>query len=811
MRSGVLYSALLIILFFLSACSGSSGSDEGVLSGESLYGPGASVGAAGFDDAYDVSVGVVDQDRGFEPINEGSSMETGTVTLAVKIEADPTDIDKVLLSDGGMYQVEALKQGDLYVCEFNLSPDQIHQGVLVQVIHGNGRATKEKVVFYTRQGIGKGGYERNGAGLLLAEDILLTQKDLLADWLDETVHAMFEDMLNRNPGLISELSYGGTNEGEPGIEITTFECIDSEALPEAIIHLCFTVKKVNMRVLSIYGQDLIDTRGNDLYVETYIDLKDTGGQGEISMVFDLLSSARLSFENEFFLRSAVERLIASNIPSIEAPPLAVDLEPLMDNPGGYMYSGLSLNGRAVDMPDLLGRLDMDLDKYLFIDLYGIPQETTGDVLSLGMGPCVEVYEDVVWGAFGSQDEQEPKDTDTETIFNDMFEDIVGTLFEDMAKEYEGVISELGYGDDDLDTTDLVINAFDIEDRPDVYTKRAHVNFTIKAVDLEAASLFGIPLICCKDNDLTIDCTMDLINSQGEDGEEMILRPYKVEDAVFSRYFVGRGVVEPLVEDRIIAMDDVYLPVDELIEDAGAGMRFAGLSSPDNLVPLFPDVIPYMSDLSWDRTLAEPYNISLAVSEDTINGMLRDIITQDLEWDVNELLKALLGEGFAGFSHEGTGDEQTVMRFSVAPVVDLSSSEIRFSAEDVIFQYRVSGFPQWEASIDLDMIIDVHAGDDSIDLYFSVIDENTHFHVMRDNPGNLGIFDHSDLVSDVINGLPEMLGGEPGDPSVSIGFDSWEPAVVMADVPSPVALWAGQGYLYLDLAAYQLDLTGIFTE
>jgi hypothetical protein len=183
-----------------------------------------------------------------------------------------------------------------------------------------------------------------------------------------------------------------------------------------------------------------------------------------------------------------------------------------------------------------------------------------------------------------------------------------------------------------------------------------------------------------------------------------------------------------------------------------------------------------------------------------------ILSRGFEWNINELLVAFLGDDFEGFSNDSPEDGQTIMYLNVPPVMDVRTSQIRVLVNDVVLQYRLAGEPQWEASVDLDIIIEPRVEDGAINFYLTQIPENTHFHVMRDNPGNLGIFDHSTLVNDILDGLPEMLGRSSGDPLIAFSLEAFAPAVEFKDISSPISVSAGEGYLYIDMATSNIDLS-----
>ena len=107
------------------------------------------------------------------------------------MQGDSSSIDKVFLSDGGVYQVEAIKQGDTYQADFNIDNDRLYSSVLVQVIHKNQRASKEKFVFKTFQDVAGDKLILNGIGVKISNDLLNGNRDLIASVLDKFVGEAF--------------------------------------------------------------------------------------------------------------------------------------------------------------------------------------------------------------------------------------------------------------------------------------------------------------------------------------------------------------------------------------------------------------------------------------------------------------------------------------------------------------------------------------------------------------------------------------------------------------------------------------------
>ena len=800
-----------LAVFFLclvAGCSGSSDSDEVLAGGESIYDPGASLGAVRYDDVYGIEVFVIPEEGEPIPIQDGDYIEPGTKTLGLKLEGDPADIDRVFLSDGGLYQVEALMQGDMYVGDFAVSEENLYQSILVQVIHGGGLASKEKIVVRTCPQHMDSQYSKNGVGLLIAQEILDAQRHALAESLDDILRDVFSYAEEQSPGFIECFGYGDNDPDTLDVEITSLAAMSEENYPRAVLRISLVVKDVDLYALSLYGQNLVSTVNNDLFIDFFFSIEDKGKDGSIRFILDFSNPVQVRFERDFFLKALVIDMLQDQITGIDLSPFTRDLSGLYDVIMTGLPQNLLVNGQAVDLDVLFNGLVLDLNKYLFADIYGIPEQTSAEVLSLGMGLTVDDYEDIVWEAYETAAPNAP--FDMEAVFEKICVDIVDDTFDGIRQEYGELITELCYGDGDSCTPDFIINSFALEDTADANCKTVRVNYTIKSVDLRAVSLFGLDLISTQNNDLTIDSLLSLKHQTSGGNDVLVVRMIQVTAVGFAQHFLGKAVVEDMIKTNLENMEDAWFAIEDIMPDMNLDIDVAAGLFPGCEVPLFPDVTPYITAPAWELILPEAYNVASAISQNNINRVLEAVLNQSLEWDVSELLVALMGKDFAGFSPGGLKGEETILRLSVPPVVDVRASQIRLLFNDVILEYRIDEEPQWEASIDLDMIVEPRVENAVIGFYLTQVSQNTHFHIMRDNPGNLGIFDHSTLVNDVIDGLPEILGVSPDDPPISLGLDAFSPTAEFKDVASPLAVSAGGGYLYIDMAVKSLDLGGFFT-
>ena len=108
--------------------------------------------------------------------------------------------------------------------------------------------------------------------------------------------------------------------------------------------------------------------------------------------------------------------------------------------------------------------------------------------------------------------------------------------------------------------------------------------------------------------------------------------------------------------------------------------------------------------------------------------------------------------------------------------------------------------------DLDLFLEIKVINNELAFFISPNTEKCHFHIMKDNVGNLGLFDHSNLVNDIIVKLPVILGGSLGGPTFTMGLKSFEPLFVLNSLENPIHISAGEGYLYIDMNALDVDFS-----
>ncbi len=266
-------------------------------------------------------------------------------------------------------------------------------------------------------------------------------------------------------------------------------------------------------------------------------------------------------------------------------------------------------------------------------------------------------------------------------------------------------------------------------------------------------------------------------------EKFVFRTCK--DNHISR-FIFDGVGMPTAQDFFDGgLDKIASVFDRLMR-----LVFSGIESRDSGL---------ISRLAID-------GIHFGIAQDDINWIIDQVLGKYFEWNIYDVMKLLLGKDFTQFVPDESAGKETIMRLSVPPLLDLRSSQIRMEVDDVIIQHRIDGEPQWEASADLDLILDPKLEDSELAFYLRSVPEYCHFHIMRDNKGNLGLFDHSNLVNDIVEQLPVLLGGSEGGPIFVIDLVALDPFLILDLINNPLAVYAKEGGLFVDVAALDFDLS-----
>lgn len=795
----IIVTCLLASCFTLASCSGGSSSKKTV-DEESIYSPGAAIGAVEYKDACRIEVLVQGESGDFVLAHDGQFIEPGKKLLRVKIEGDPEDISKVLISDGALNQVEAIKQGDYYQTEYDVISEHPYTSILVQAVHKGDRASKEKIVFRTFNEEPAGTIIRDGIGILATDDVLLSNSGLLAQELDTVLKQAFADIKMRYPGLISSLSYGDGDANTVDIEIVDLRAADNTSYPTSVVYLALIIHDVDMAAMNLKNQSLITTADNDLKVEMYLDVYDQGENNRRCLAFDLLGSPRVSFQKDFLLKTVFEGKIAAGLQVVEISPLVTELNTLFSTLRNRLPLSVMVNGSQVDLVSFLGKQNIDLSQYLFIDLYGVPEDTYKGVLALGSGLHLTKTRTAALKHSPIKMGTVP---DIDGIIIDLCEGMVDKAFGSIKNQYQGLITTLSYGDANPYTHDLTINSLTIQDTGNVGVKYVRAVFTLNDVDFRAATLFGISLIHTQDNDLTIDASFLVSESESSGQTNLIMDVQEVFDVSFQDYFLGRNSIEQLAVSSLESLENTSKSIDSVVSSLSLDLD---LTRYGYLGPEFPDVIDALTPYEWNLRMPAGNNLSLIISQDNLNYVLARLFAKGFEWDIHEMLLPLLSNDFKGTNAGTVSNQETILRFSVPPVFDLKSSEIRLQADDIFIEYRINGEPHWEASVDLDVVVEMRLVENELAFFVSPTAGRCNFHIMKDNVGNLGIFDHSNFVKDLIVQLPKMLGDSIGGPIFTIKLTSFEPLITLSRVERPMTITSEGGYLYIDMNALDVDLS-----
>ncbi len=334
----------LALVALVAGCSGSSDPDYplagAALGSESAYSAGSRVDPVTYDEAASITLSLKNADGTYTRLANGDYVEAGRQTLAVKITGGLKGRGRVFVSNGGGLQTEALleEDGTYYTCEWRFSRDSFRQVLLIQEIYADGSASKEKYVLATDPNPGSDQLVREGLGLMVGAEILEALKGPMG--------SLLEGMLGLSGVSVNELR-PATRAGD------------------GVIYLDLTIP-VGAIPIDLNADLVLDDAGRMLN----IDLEN------------------IALWNSELLGNIIGIL---NLFPIVNPPVALDLADLLGGMGG---------DEGED--DLLGSLlgGLEIEKYLFLDLYGRPGETTADFACLGSGLYVADKADAPTNAEG---------------------------------------------------------------------------------------------------------------------------------------------------------------------------------------------------------------------------------------------------------------------------------------------------------------------------------------------------------------------------------------------------------------------------
>ncbi len=310
-----------------------------------FYEPGAIVNALGFKDSKKITLYRVKEggnggsSGALEPVASGGYMKPGKYTFAIEVEprldADEKEMSqRVFVSDGGWEEhVEAFPSGQpgYYSCDFTIFDTFLTHPILIQVIYPDSFASKKKYVVATRNDI------KATSGKLVKEGLAITMSRGLLDSLKTVIEGMFS-----------------------GATVNKFEPAHGDT---GIFYLDMNMLGLPMNL----DMALYDTKTNNGNTErsTRIDLEFTGDTGNGAI--------------DAFIGAAME-LIAG------MAGLSEIIIPSISFPLGDMLAGLGgadNDGEDSLMADVMKNLQMD--STLFLNLYGLPEDTDSNYAVIGAG------------------------------------------------------------------------------------------------------------------------------------------------------------------------------------------------------------------------------------------------------------------------------------------------------------------------------------------------------------------------------------------------------------------------------------------
>jgi len=350
----------LPVLFMLTGCGSDHEEDLAVI--ETLYEPGEAVGGIGYSNAQTIKLflwkdGIGAEEGSFEEVSNGEYVDPGIhrlgITVTKRVVGGKAMNQRVFVSDGGWdCQEEALKgdAGDYYVCDFDFpgSDTYLTYPILIQVIYPDGCASKEKFVVTTHEGL------RPKPGMLVGQGLGITLSANILDGLKDAMTPLIADTL---PGLkIKGLSPADNTTGGG----------------DGVLHLDIGIASFDLALNDTYKENETEIRGLTIGIE---DL--AGGTP------DNLASALFNIFSSIFFKIFGDQLIERfNLDAIPIMPVSL---PLADMLTGLAGSDDADSGDP--MAGLLGGLEMD--SILFLNIFGMPEETNPSFAVIGGGMYVD--------------------------------------------------------------------------------------------------------------------------------------------------------------------------------------------------------------------------------------------------------------------------------------------------------------------------------------------------------------------------------------------------------------------------------------
>lgn len=349
---GLIFSVCLVLGVVLQGCGGDSldnpinvpaGIDD------------MSISAVSYEDVATITLGLRNNDGTLTRLVNGDVVGSGVKNLCIDVSPRRNG-ERVFVSDGGTRITEAvLNRNGLYECRFAFSSREYNAcPLLIQVLYENGLASKKKVVLATntRFKAGRGRLVRHGMGVVIGEDLLAGMK--------KSVAALFSEALETQGIVVNEFAPADNSDPESGQEGVFYTDI---TVPASAL----------LDVIPGMGENLAELSGPFLERITPTLKMDLG----LNDMEDEVRGMFFTLEDLHFRRLPLPLSTRFSL-----PPVALDLRGILG----------SLNS-ADDFPaNILAGID--LDKFLFVNVSGRPEDTTAAYAALGAGLYISEGRDV---------------------------------------------------------------------------------------------------------------------------------------------------------------------------------------------------------------------------------------------------------------------------------------------------------------------------------------------------------------------------------------------------------------------------------
>lgn len=325
----------LIIGGFIIGCSSGNNSDSAGGKGIKLNSQATSPKLTDYEKVKSIDLYVKnDPSDDFEILVDGAYVPAGFQTVGVKLNyaagSGNENVDLIVyVSDGGMMEkTETFLDASTgyYVCEFEFTTAYLISSIFIQVIYPDGFESTKKVVVNTTKDVrpDEDSLVSNGMGITIGSDIL--------EGFHGTVEGMLKDISNLK------------------VEVENLSPADnSEGSANGVIHL--SLKNL------LYG-DIILTSGSDDERGLTIEFED------LSLLWDSSFGKTMGYFIDPWLNFSLGAL-------------GFDMGMLLGMMGGSEDSSNNALGNIIS--------DLELEKTLLLDIYGLPDSTTPDFAAIGGG------------------------------------------------------------------------------------------------------------------------------------------------------------------------------------------------------------------------------------------------------------------------------------------------------------------------------------------------------------------------------------------------------------------------------------------